>query len=249
MIKRTGRSWKPADRAAQALQTLVAGAHAGADRMAEGRLRRGARSRSPFLRPRAAGKAKAVQGLETTGVPDLAVRRHLDGRARTPSCRDAQRPGYRDGQPHHAGSSLGRPARRQPWSASCCRISGKDPLMYQRLLVARNRTWMPKLEALMNRPGHAFVVVGAAHLVGSDGLIALLQAKGYRGGADVSGPLHGVSVLVAGAGLAGLRRRARSDDQRRRRDRCRRPQPDRRSRPGRFAIGSPRVSMRKPAAT
>jgi uncharacterized protein YbaP (TraB family) len=56
----------------------------------------------------------------------------------------------------------------------------KDPLMYQRLLVARNRTWMPKLEALMNRPGHAFVVVGAAHLVGSDGLIALLQAKGYR---------------------------------------------------------------------
>jgi uncharacterized protein YbaP (TraB family) len=56
----------------------------------------------------------------------------------------------------------------------------KDPQMYQRLLVARNRNWMPKLEALFNRPGRAFVVVGAAHLVGPDGLIALLQAKGYR---------------------------------------------------------------------
>jgi uncharacterized protein YbaP (TraB family) len=56
----------------------------------------------------------------------------------------------------------------------------KDPQMYQRLLVARNRTWMPKLEALFNRAGRAFVVVGAAHLVGPDGLIALLQAKGYR---------------------------------------------------------------------
>jgi uncharacterized protein YbaP (TraB family) len=56
----------------------------------------------------------------------------------------------------------------------------KDPQMYQRLLVARNSNWMPKLEALFARPGRAFVVVGAAHLVGPDGLIALLQAKGYR---------------------------------------------------------------------
>jgi len=56
----------------------------------------------------------------------------------------------------------------------------KDPQMYQRLLVARNRNWLPKLDALFSRSGRAFVVVGAAHLVGPDGLIALLQAKGYR---------------------------------------------------------------------
>lgn len=54
-----------------------------------------------------------------------------------------------------------------------------DPQMYQRLLVDRNRTWLPKLEALFARPTPAFVVVGAAHLVGSDGLIAILKAKGY----------------------------------------------------------------------
>jgi uncharacterized protein YbaP (TraB family) len=54
-----------------------------------------------------------------------------------------------------------------------------DPQMYQRLLVERNRNWLPKLEALFARRGHAFVVVGAAHLVGPDGLIAMLKAKGY----------------------------------------------------------------------
>jgi uncharacterized protein YbaP (TraB family) len=55
-----------------------------------------------------------------------------------------------------------------------------DPEMYQRLLVERNRNWLPKIEALFARPGRAFVVVGAAHLVGPDGLLAMLKAKGIR---------------------------------------------------------------------
>jgi len=55
----------------------------------------------------------------------------------------------------------------------------QEPLLYQRLLVERNRNWMPKIEALFARPRHAIVVVGAAHLVGPDGLIAMLRAKGY----------------------------------------------------------------------
>ncbi len=56
----------------------------------------------------------------------------------------------------------------------------EDPVMYQRLLVDRNRNWMPKIELLFSRRGRAFVVVGAAHLVGPDGLLAMLRAKGYR---------------------------------------------------------------------
>jgi uncharacterized protein len=56
----------------------------------------------------------------------------------------------------------------------------KEPAIYERLLVARNRNWLPKLEALFTRPGRAFVVVGAAHLIGPDGLIAMLKAKGYQ---------------------------------------------------------------------
>jgi uncharacterized protein len=55
----------------------------------------------------------------------------------------------------------------------------QEPQLYQRLLVERNKNWLPKLEALFARKGHAFVVVGAAHLVGPDGLISMLKAKGY----------------------------------------------------------------------
>jgi len=54
-----------------------------------------------------------------------------------------------------------------------------EPALYQRLLVERNRNWLPKIEALFLRQRHALVVVGAAHLVGPDGLIAALKAKGY----------------------------------------------------------------------
>jgi Uncharacterized protein conserved in bacteria len=55
----------------------------------------------------------------------------------------------------------------------------QEPQLYQRLLVDRNKAWIPKLEAPFARKGHTFVVVGAAHLVGPDGLISLLRAKGY----------------------------------------------------------------------
>jgi uncharacterized protein len=54
-----------------------------------------------------------------------------------------------------------------------------EPVLYQRLLVERNRNWLPKIEAVFARPKHALVVVGAAHLVGPDGLLAALRAKGY----------------------------------------------------------------------
>jgi uncharacterized protein YbaP (TraB family) len=54
-----------------------------------------------------------------------------------------------------------------------------DPRLYQRMLVDRNRDWLPKLEALFARRGRAFVVVGAAHLIGPDGLLAMLRARGY----------------------------------------------------------------------
>jgi uncharacterized protein len=54
------------------------------------------------------------------------------------------------------------------------------PAAYQSLLVERNRNWMPRLESCLARSSPCFVVVGAAHLVGPDGLLALLQRKGYR---------------------------------------------------------------------
>jgi uncharacterized protein YbaP (TraB family) len=51
---------------------------------------------------------------------------------------------------------------------------------YTSLIVERNTNWVPQIEACMNRPQPCFVVVGAAHLVGPDGLITLLKQKGYK---------------------------------------------------------------------
>jgi uncharacterized protein YbaP (TraB family) len=54
-----------------------------------------------------------------------------------------------------------------------------EPQMYQRLLVSRNEAWLPRIEAFFSRPRPAFVVVGAAHLIGADGLLERLRARGY----------------------------------------------------------------------
>jgi uncharacterized protein YbaP (TraB family) len=56
----------------------------------------------------------------------------------------------------------------------------QEPQLYKRLLVERNTNWMPKLDALFARKGRALVVVGAAHLVGPDGLLTMFRAKGYK---------------------------------------------------------------------
>jgi uncharacterized protein YbaP (TraB family) len=56
----------------------------------------------------------------------------------------------------------------------------KYPAAYQSLIVERNNNWMPQLEKCLTRTTPCMVVVGAAHLVGPDGLLTLLQRKGYR---------------------------------------------------------------------
>ncbi len=54
------------------------------------------------------------------------------------------------------------------------------PEIYQPMLVQRNRNWMPKLEAMLKSGKRYFVVVGALHLVGPDGLLASLRKDGYK---------------------------------------------------------------------
>ena len=54
------------------------------------------------------------------------------------------------------------------------------PELYQRLLVDRNRNWIPHVEACLTNNSGCFIVVGAAHLVGPDGLPTLLSKKGYK---------------------------------------------------------------------
>ena len=53
------------------------------------------------------------------------------------------------------------------------------PEVYQRLIVDRNRAWLPKIESFLSQNGDTLVVVGVGHLAGRDGLIEMLKAKGY----------------------------------------------------------------------
>ncbi len=55
-----------------------------------------------------------------------------------------------------------------------------NPLAYASLITERNRNWMPQLDACLKRSSPCFVIVGAAHLVGPEGLLAMLQKRGYR---------------------------------------------------------------------
>jgi uncharacterized protein YbaP (TraB family) len=56
--------------------------------------------------------------------------------------------------------------------------------VYEILLGDRNRRWVKQLRPLLEDPALAgetvLVAVGALHLVGRDGLVALLRDEGFR---------------------------------------------------------------------
>jgi hypothetical protein len=54
----------------------------------------------------------------------------------------------------------------------------RDPMLYDSVLVARNRKWVPKIEALLNDDKNYLVIVGTAHLVGQGSVIAQLKKDG-----------------------------------------------------------------------
>ncbi len=54
------------------------------------------------------------------------------------------------------------------------------PQIHQRLLVARNHAWLPQLKERLLGATPQLIIVGAAHLVGDEGLIPLLAAEGLR---------------------------------------------------------------------
>ena len=54
------------------------------------------------------------------------------------------------------------------------------PAFEERLIDARNRAWLPKIEGHLGSGQTFFVVVGAGHLGGSNGLLALLRSRGCQ---------------------------------------------------------------------
>jgi uncharacterized protein len=54
------------------------------------------------------------------------------------------------------------------------------PKLYKRLITERNRKWLSSIDAYAKTPAVEFILVGAAHLVGPDGLVETLKKKGYK---------------------------------------------------------------------
>ncbi len=52
------------------------------------------------------------------------------------------------------------------------------PEYYERLFYRRNRAWTQRLEGELRGPGGLFVAVGLGHLLGPEGLVASLRARG-----------------------------------------------------------------------
>ena len=53
------------------------------------------------------------------------------------------------------------------------------PQMYQLLLVERNRRWLPQIKTMLETEPVELVLVGAAHLIGPDGILVSLEQQGY----------------------------------------------------------------------
>jgi uncharacterized protein len=68
------------------------------------------------------------------------------------------------------------------WNGMAADMRAKYPALYQRINVARNDAWVPKLQRMLDdvKGKDTLVVVGSLHLLGSDGVVEKLRAKGYQ---------------------------------------------------------------------
>lgn len=65
------------------------------------------------------------------------------------------------------------------WQEMGVDMQARFPALYARINTERNDAWLPKLEQMLQQQGDILVVVGALHLVGPDGVVEKLAAKGY----------------------------------------------------------------------
>ena len=54
------------------------------------------------------------------------------------------------------------------------------PEIHRKVIDDRNRRWLPQIEGLLSKGENALIIVGAAHLVGNNGVIQLLKGRGHK---------------------------------------------------------------------
>lgn len=133
------------------------------------------------LMARAASASKPTSGLETIddqmkamdSVPYAEQAAGLDEFLEDP------KKAVRQLQDMHGWWRSGDVARLD--SEMRAEMAKKTPESYKLLDVDRNNAWLPKLEARLkaSQSDDTLVVVGSLHLLGDDGLVEKLRAKGY----------------------------------------------------------------------
>jgi uncharacterized protein YbaP (TraB family) len=129
---------------------------------------------------KAAGKPTA--GLET-GAQQIAF---LDGMGKDEQLQflaetlDESDKGRRELQQLHSAWRAGDAATL--WNGMAADMKREYPQLYRHINVERNDAWVPKLERRLRDPGKddTLVVVGALHLLGSDGVVEKLRAGGFK---------------------------------------------------------------------
>lgn len=58
-------------------------------------------------------------------------------------------------------------------------LKDKFPKVYNSLLVQRNNCWMPKIKTMLKTKEVEYILVGALHLVGEEGILQQLKDAGY----------------------------------------------------------------------
>jgi uncharacterized protein len=67
------------------------------------------------------------------------------------------------------------------WDGMVAKMRSESPQLYRQINIARNDAWVPKLQRLLDEQSKddTLAVVGALHLLGEDGVVEKLRAKGY----------------------------------------------------------------------
>ncbi|ESQ93020.1 hypothetical protein ABAC460_01845 [Asticcacaulis sp. AC460] len=132
------------------------------------------------LLKRARGAGKPVHGLETmeeqmealtpdTPEDDLkALRLTLKELDRTPEIIDPMITAWLAGDLKGLEAPL------------VSEIAMEDREGYERLIVGRNRNWVPRIKTILDGKGTVFIAVGAGHLVGEDSVIVMLRHEGIK---------------------------------------------------------------------
>lgn len=134
-----------------------------------------------YLMTRAAEAGKPAEGLETAAA-QIAMLDGMDAEEQRQLLREAlEQADKGDEQGRLLHDAWRRGDEVTLWRDMAAQMRQDYPDLYQHINVERNDGWLAALQQrLQAGQGSTLVVVGALHLLGSDGVVEKLRARGYK---------------------------------------------------------------------